>query len=217
MHRAFAGAPDDVLAEFAVIAAQASLNSAEARAAARQVAEWHPVRQAMRRLRHAAVEEKLRAAAEGVPLPSCCGSDAQRRYLRSLYRWYNDSRFHGILPDMLPIRFSHRMRRRLGHLRPGPGTSHRRVAEIALNVDLMLRDNDGLREDTLLHEMAHAADYLRDGNLNHGRSWRRWAERVGCRPRACTDAEFQRRSARQATVTRVPPLPLGARLRFPAS
>jgi len=65
--------------------------------------------------------------------------------------------------------------------------------EIALNRDLMARENRAERVDTLLHEMAHAAAYLYDGDAGHGPAWRRWARRVGCDARACSDALIQPR------------------------
>jgi predicted SprT family Zn-dependent metalloprotease len=85
--------------------------------------------------------------------------------------------------------------------------SDRRVAEIALNVDLMLEGNGIERVDTLLHEMAHVADYLLGGHRGHGKSWRDWARRVGCRPERLYDRPVRRRRRRSVAVTRVPPLP----------
>jgi predicted SprT family Zn-dependent metalloprotease len=81
------------------------------------------------------------------------------------------------------------------------------VVEIALNVDLMLEGNGAERVDTLLHEMAHAADYLVNGNRDHGRTWREWASRVGCTPEALYDRSVHRRPSRGDAVHRVPPLP----------
>ncbi len=77
--------------------------------------------------------------------------------------------------------------------------------EIALNLDLLLPGNDAELVDTLLHEMAHAADWLFDGERRHGSSWRRWAERAGCAPRTRHHGGFGRRKPRSARVTRVPP------------
>jgi predicted SprT family Zn-dependent metalloprotease len=85
--------------------------------------------------------------------------------------------------------------------------SERRVAEIALNVDLMLEGNGPDRIDTLLHEMAHVADYLLTGHRGHGKSWRDWARRVGCRPERLHEQPVRRRRRRNVAVTRVPPLP----------
>src|SRR5690606_42116757 len=75
------------------------------------------------------------------------------------------------------------------------------------NEDLMLPGNGSEREDTLLHEMAHAADYLLSGHRGHGPSWRSWARHVGCRPTTLYDRPVVRRRRRATPVTRVPPLP----------
>jgi hypothetical protein len=100
------------------------------------------------------------------------------------------------------------MRSALGHMLPGPEDgSSRSVIEIALNVDLMLEGNGAERVDTLLHEMAHVADYLLDGNRGHGKTWRMWAHEVGCRPERLYDRPVRRRRPRNVSVTRVPPLP----------
>ncbi len=95
----------------------------------------------------------------------------------------------------------------LGHMLPGGEEDERYVVEIALNVDLMLEGNGAERVDTLLHEMAHAADYLVNGKRDHGPSWREWASRVGCTPETLYDRPVHRRPVRSAAVDRVPPLP----------
>jgi predicted SprT family Zn-dependent metalloprotease len=100
------------------------------------------------------------------------------------------------------------MRSALGYMVPGEERGGERwVQEIALNVDLMLEGNGAERVDTLLHEMAHAADYLLSGHRGHGASWRAWARRAGCRPGRLYDRPVQTRRRRTAAVTRVPPLP----------
>jgi hypothetical protein len=99
---------------------------------------------------------------------------------------------------------------------PGIRDRRRVIVELALNVDLMLAGNGAARLDTLLHEMAHGADYLFEGETGHGESWKRWARKAGCAAEACTSQPIRRRPRRARTVTRVPPLPLGARLRFAA-
>jgi hypothetical protein len=85
------------------------------------------------------------------------------------------------------------------------------VLEIALNVDLMLQGNGRERLDTLVHEMAHAADWLFSGGEGHGHSWRRWAARARCQTVTCTSDPIVERRDRTKRVKRVPPLPLGAR------
>jgi hypothetical protein len=100
------------------------------------------------------------------------------------------------------------MKSALGHMLPGEETGgERRIEEIALNVDLMLEGNGAERIDTLLHEMAHAADYLLTGHRGHGATWRAWARRVGCRPGRLYDRPVRTRRRRSAPVTRVPPVP----------
>src|SRR5690606_20012095 len=108
-------------------------------------------------------------------LAPCCGTPEQRAYLRDLYARLNQARFGGRLPPDIPLRLSDRMRRRLGQIRYDDGAAQRAVLEIALNVDLMLRANDGQRLDTMLHEMAHAEAYLLHGERGHGAHWRRIA------------------------------------------
>ena len=141
----------------------------------------------------------------------CCATADQRRYLRSIYRYFNDTRFDGILPADMPVRLSRRMKSALGHMLPGGQESDRYVVEIALNVDLMLEQNGAERVDTLLHEMAHAADYLVHGNRDHGRTWRECALRVGCTPETLYDRPVHRRARRGDAVNRVPPLPCALR------
>jgi len=142
----------------------------------------------------------------------CCGTPQQRTYVQAIYRYFNHTRFGGALPADIPVRLSSRMRSSLGHMLPGHQEGDGRyVVEIALNVDLLLAGNGPERIDTLLHEMAHAADYLRDGERGHGASWRDWARRVGCRPDREYDRPVCRRRRRSESVTRVPPLPVPLR------
>jgi hypothetical protein len=124
-----------------------------------------------------------------------------------LFRYFNQTRFGGVLPNGIPVRLSDRMKSCLGYMLPGEERGRRSVVEIALNVDLMLADNGAERVDTLLHEMAHAADYLLTGHRGHGKSWRDWARRAGCRPARLYDRPVRARRRRLAAVTRVPPLP----------
>ena len=41
--------------------------------------------------------------------------------------------------------------------------------------------------DTLLHEVAHAVQYIKTGKTNHGKEWKQIAEQVGCMPKRCAD------------------------------
>jgi predicted SprT family Zn-dependent metalloprotease len=100
----------------------------------------------------------------------------------------------------------------IGQMVPGHDAGGRRyVVELALNVDLMLEGNGRERIDTLVHEMAHAADWLLGGGLGHGDGWKRWARYAGCRERACAEHPIRRRARGVSHVTRVPRLPWAAR------
>ncbi len=148
--------------------------------------------QALERARRVEVAAALAAAPGGEPELSvgagCAGTEGERSRIRGLYHRFNRERLEGLLPPGIPLRISGRMSRRLGHMRPalGPG-GVRVVVEIALSRVLLHPANGLLLEDVLLHEMAHAADWLVDGRAGHGPTWKAWARRVGCTPRACTD------------------------------
>jgi hypothetical protein len=131
--------------------------------------------------------------------------------LRELYRYLNRTRFDGRLPADMPLRLSNRMTTRIGQMVPGERNGARYVVELALNVDLMLEGNGRERIDTLIHEMAHAADWLFKGRLDHGASWRRWARYAGCKETACAAEPIRRRPSGARLVTRVPRLPEAAR------
>jgi hypothetical protein len=154
------------------------------------------------------------AQAASAPAPTragsgaCAGTDDQRHYLGRLYRKLNHERFHGRLPELLPVRLSNRMSRRLGNITYGRSAAGARTCEeIALNIDLMLAGNEHVLHDTLVHEMAHAEAWLLHGHRGHGRIWRAVARRVGCEAKACTDVRIRRRRGRRAPVTRVPAAP----------
>ena len=59
---------------------------------------------------------------------------------------------------------------------------------MALNGRLFREGYEGLLRETLLHEVAHIAAYLFEGDAGHGRAWRRWAIRLGCPPSPCLAA-----------------------------
>ena len=203
LNAAFAAAPPELLDAFAVVATTGPRRTRAYDRAVRAIRNWPPLAAALEeaRARHAAAGN-----GRAPRLAPCCGTPAQRAYLRELYARLNHACFGNRLPPDLPIRLSDRMRRRLGQIRYDDGAGERAVLEIALNVDLMLQANDRHRLDTLLHEMAHAEAYLLHGERGHGRHWRRIARRVGCEPRACTRARIARRHRRHEPVTRVPPL-----------
>jgi hypothetical protein len=209
LHRAFAAAPASLLRRFVTIVNDQGLATERAREASRLVSEWPPLARDMTRIRADAV--RTGATPKGFGVGPCCGTPGQRRYLAHLYRYLNRTRFAGRLPSALPIRLSNRMRSQLGQMVPGEIDGRRRVLEIALNVDLMLEGNGRARLDTLVHEMAHAADWLFDAEVGHGPTWKWWAETAGCESSACSSGRIRRRR-KGADVTRVPPLPLAARI-----
>ena len=199
VHAAYGAAPPELLDAFAVVARAGGVRSAATRHAASVINAWPDVWRAI---------EVTRASRPPRSVTSCCATPEQRTYLRALYRYFNLTRFNGELPDDVPVRLSGRMKSSLGHMVPaGDATGTRRVEEIALNLDLMLERNGAERIDTLLHEMAHVADYLESGHLGHGASWRSWAEHAGCRPERLYDRPVACRRRRRDPVRRVPLLP----------
>ena len=211
VHVAYRLSPPELLDAFAVIASEGGVGTPEAKTADRRVHEWPELQRAveMARTEH---ESRIRESvcADG-GMTHCCATADQRRYVRSIYYYFNHTRFSRILPADIPVRLSRRMKSALGHMLPGGGEGARYVVEIALNVDLMLEPNGAERIDTLLHEMAHAADYLVHGNRDHGRTWRELATRVGCTPETFYDRPVHRRARRRDAVDRVPPLPSALR------
>lgn len=199
LHTAYGAAPPELLDAFAVLVRAGGVRSAATRRAASTINEWPEVWRAL---------EVTRRTRKPRSVTSCCATTEQRAYLRALYQYFNATRFEGRLPDDIPVRLSSRMRSSLGHMLPAEERDGgRRVEEIALNLDLMLEQNGAERLDTLLHEMAHVADYLESGNRGHGASWQAWARRVGCRPTRLYERPVARRRRRSARVLRVPPLP----------
>lgn len=199
LHRAFSEAPVEILEDLAVIAREARRRSLSYQRAAERVAGWPTVVNAIRALR-------IEGEAEGLGVGPCCATADQRTWLDDAYRTINRSRFGHRLPEIVPLRLSSRMRSRLGQMVPGvdvDGVLY--PVEIALNADLMLRRNDRVRTETLVHEMAHVADVLEHGQVGHGPTWRRIAEQAGCEPRACRRGSIQRRPPGTPPTTRVPP------------
>ncbi len=209
LQRAFAAAPAHVLAQFVPIVLVGGHGSEASKRASQRLSEWPPLLRDLERIQRE--ERRHRTRARGFGVGPCSATPMQRAYLNRLYRYLNHSRFGGRLPASVPIRLSNRMKSRLGQMVPGEIDGRRRVLEIALNIDLMLEGNGKVRLDTLVHEMAHAADWLVDGEVGHGPTWRSWAEWAGCEATACCETPIRRRKRGQE-VTRVPPLPLGARL-----
>lgn len=209
VHVAYRRAPASILDAFAVLAGAGRPSRAEVRQAAERVRDWPGLDPVLEAVRSAYAQRRRRAAcSDDGEVTHCCATPEQRAYLRALYRYLNDTRFDGLLPDDVPVRLSNRMTSSLGHMIPGYDRRRGRyVVELALNVDLMLEGNGAERLDTLIHEMAHVADYLFHGERGHGRSWRAWARHAGCRVETRYDRPVVRRRRRATPVTRVPPLP----------
>ena len=192
LHECFRAAPARV------IDAVAAFTTAPARSRAfrdsiEQMREWH--------------EGQVAEYGLGEPLASC-GTPRQLRYLESVYSRLNGSHFRGSLPEPLPIRLSDRMSRRFGHVSYARTTrGDRKVAELALNIDLLLPGNERALLDTLLHEMAHIEAWLVHGHREHGRIWREVARRVGCEARACTHMRLRRRRS-TTPIENIPALQL---------
>lgn len=210
VHTAYRAATPSLLDAFATLAREGGIDSADSRRAATAVREWPILATAIREARET---HRARHVGESDRDPThCCATTEQRAYVRALYRYFNATRFGGRLPGNVPVRLSRRMKSALGHMLPGENPHrHRYVVEIAMNVDLMLEGNGAERIDTLLHEMAHVADYLSSGHRGHGGSWREWARRVGCQPTTLYDRPVVFRRHRRSLVTRVPPLPAALR------
>jgi hypothetical protein len=206
VHAAYRSATPGLLDAFATVAIEGGITSRHARAAAEEISDWPDLKTALVDLRRQHADRTAASADAGAG--HCCATPDQRAYLRTLYRFFNATRFDGRLPDDVPVRLSNRMKSALGHMMPGvTENDERRVTEVALNVDLMLPGNGAERADTLLHEMAHVADYLESGGRSHGASWKAWARSVGCQPTTLYDRPVRYRRRRRDAVTRVPPLP----------
>jgi hypothetical protein len=201
LHVAYRTAPWDVIDAFATVAREGFRKSDAYHRAAEIVRSWPGLEVGLARV---LATGSRRTCLEPGP---CAATAEQHDYLVRLYRALNQDRFDGALPSDIPIRLSRRMRSRLGHMIPAVRMGRRWVVEIAINLDLMLRGNEHLLVDTLLHEMAHAADYLRSGRASHGPTWRAIAKRVGCEDRACWRGGMRQRRTATQLVTRVPPWP----------
>ena len=119
LHVAFRRSPPDLLDAFAVIASQGGVTTPQARAAGRRVHEWPELQRAVEEAR-CEHESRLRTAGcAEAGATHCCATPAQRRYFRSIYRYFNQTRFGGILPGDVPVRLSSRMNSALGHMLPG--------------------------------------------------------------------------------------------------
>ncbi len=216
LHVAYRRAPASILDAFATIVRGRGWRTNAVRDASDRVRDWPglgPVMDAVRKSHSQRRREALRRCSDDNEITHCCATPEQRRYLRALYRYLNRTRFDGLLPEV-PVRLSNRMSASLGHVIPAVDRRRGRyVAELALNVDLMLEGNGAERMDTLVHEMAHIADWLFDGEYGHGTTWKKWARHAGCRAESKYDRPVVRRRRRTQRVTRVPPLPVALRRR----
>ncbi|MFQ5537996.1 MAG: SprT-like domain-containing protein [Gemmatimonadota bacterium] len=208
LHSAFRRATLEVEKAFATIVARGGRPGAELRRAADIVRQWPPLLRDLEELNGDGA-----VTLEGAPGRSAVhaggmgsgaaadGNAADRAadavvtgdeneevllYVADLYAHFNRTRFQGRLPRGLRIRLSRRMKNALGHMLPGPQRGGRRtVQEVALSRDLLVKGNETIWFDTFLHELAHVAAYLIDGERGHGPPWKRWAEIAGCRPERC--------------------------------
>lgn len=226
LHEAYRRAPERVVGAVVELVdhlLQGRRGTEAYRTAVRRVREWPGLGEGLREARRAhrsrgAGRRRRSRASRSVRPGPCCATPDQLSWLRGAYREANARRFGGILPDGLHLRVSRRMTRRLGHMRGttdlgwgrfrSAGSSGRRVIEIALSLDLFLPGNEDELRDTLLHEMAHAADWLRDGGRGHGAGWRAWARAAGCSPRATCSGDLRRRSGKDPVTGAPPPLEL---------
>lgn len=177
LHEAYREAPDEIVRAFSVIVRNGGRSSHAYQGAVRTTKEWKGIVDALSRIR----QEDRDVGRESRKVAQA-GTLYQLAEARRLYQEFNATYFQDRLPDDILIRLSARMSARLGHMAIREG-SPRTVREIALNVRLMLPENIAARRETLLHELAHVAAYLFDGDAGHGRAWKAWARRVGCEPR----------------------------------
>lgn len=217
LHVAYRRAPSAILDAFATIARGRGWRTAAVREASGIVHAWPgltPVLEAVRTSHAQRQRQAMARCGDDDEVTHCCATPEQRKYLKALYRYLNKTRFDGLLPEDIPVRLSSRMTASLGHMIPGRDRKRGRyVIELALNVDLMLEGNGAERMDTLLHEMAHIADWILDGEYGHGETWKKWARHAGCRAETKYDRPVVRRRRRQERITRVPPLPHALRRR----
>lgn len=196
LHVAFARAPRKILRAIAqdLTAREGSRRQREAR---RTAIKWEGFVESARRIRDAD-PSLLRSAFKGYHVSAapgkCDGTPEQIQILRRAYRHYNRTRFNGILPDTVPIRLSGKLEVTYGYVVPAFSRSGKRIiTELVLNLDLVLSGNEQVLIDTLLHEMAHIAAWIRNGDAGHGKAWKRWTQKVGCNPLACEDVHMRRR------------------------
>jgi len=96
-------------------------------------------------------------------------------------------RLCGISTEHIALRMSTRAQRRLGCFSYGQN----KQPEIMISQRALT--HDALFLDTIRHEYAHAAAYIRDGNHPHKHDayWKAICREVGCNPRATTRPSAQ--------------------------
>jgi hypothetical protein len=156
----------------------------------RASARWHHALTVIRGWEGAqrGIEEARRGRPPRTAAPGPVG---ERVRLEGMYDRLNRERFGGWLPPV-HLRVSRRMTRSLGTITYGRLDGDRAIRAITIAADLFLPGNETVLEDTVLHEMAHGEAWLRHGHRGHGSIWRRIAARVGCSPRARTEAAVRR-------------------------
>jgi len=180
LHEGYRAAPASVLQAFVTIANHSRRSSPRYRDACRLVRSWPGIDHALRRVRSSSGHSRPTTR-----VVRCQGTVDERLRVRRLYDQLNRTRFQDRLPTDIPLRISRRMKSRLGHMAPEGTRKAPTVGEIALNRTLLRKGNEVALRETLLHEMAHVAAYLFDGDAGHGLAWRDWARRAGCRPTPC--------------------------------
>jgi hypothetical protein len=191
LHECFRGANDAVLDAIAIFLT-ATQGSEEQRRAVHIMRVWS--------------EGQLPSELVYVPPPTSpsAGTREQMAFLRAAYRHLNRERFGNRLPEEVTIRLSGRMKRRFGHVEYRRGRG-RGIAEIGLNIELLLEGNEYPLLDTLLHEMAHIEAWVVHGHRGHGEPWERIAARVGCEVNAASHMRIRRRR-NGADIMHVPDL-----------
>jgi len=103
-------------------------------------------------------------------------------FLSEAHARLNAERFRGAL-NLIPIRVSRRMVRRLGHYAPGTPALGR-GPEIAVSARHLRRDSEARVLETLLHEMVHQWQHEQGLPIDHGADFRKICLAVGAVPRA---------------------------------
>ena len=200
VHSCFREAPDEVLNAIAVFL-KAGRRSGAYRDAIQLLRDYWTAHGESNGWLH----EDDASVIDGVRRLPSAGTAEQLAFLREAYARYNLIHFDGRLPEEFPIRISHRMASRFGHMRYHTTRSGQRIVlELAINHVLFQRGNEANLLDTLLHEMTHVEAWLQYGHKSHGAVWIRIANRVGCEARACSSKIISRRRRGAPPLERVP-------------